>query len=181
MSLRRSRTSAIAFPAAILALAILAEGGCARAEGDSAPSGQTDPGSASQVAGAARPTPRPAPGRAWVIFGADTVLVEVARTPDERAQGLMYRQDVPDGTGMLFVFDDNELRSFWMENTYAPLDIAFLDPSFTVVDVQQMEPLTTDPHESAAPAMFALEVRKGWFAEHGVAVGARAEVVFGLR
>jgi uncharacterized membrane protein (UPF0127 family) len=116
-----------------------------------------------------------------VIFGADTVLVEVARTPEERTQGLMYRQEVPDGTGMLFVFDDNEVRSFWMQNTYAALDIAFLDPAFTVVDIQQMEPLTTDPHQSSAPAMFALEVRKGWLAEHRIEVGARAQVVFGLQ
>ena len=163
------------------ALAILALGGCAPAEGDSAPSRPEEPGGTPQVASAARPTSRPAPGRAWVIFGVDTVLVEVAGTPDERAQGLMYRQEVPDGTGMLFVFDDNEVRSFWMQNTYAALDIAFLDPAFTVVDIQQMEPLTTDSHQSAAPAMFALEVRKGWFADRGIAVGARAEVVFGLR
>jgi len=164
-----------------LALAILALGACAPAEGDSAPSRPSDPGITPQVAGAARPASRPAPGRAWVIFGADTVLAEVARTPEERTQGLMYRQEVPDGTGMLFVFDDNEVRSFWMQNTYAALDIAFLDPAFTVVDIQQMEPLTTDPHQSTAPAMFALEVRKGWLAEHGIELGARAEVVFGLQ
>lgn len=162
-------------------VAILSLSGCAPAEGDGAPSRQAESTGAQQVAAGARPTPRPAPGRAWVIFGADTVLAEVARTPDERAQGLMYRQEVPDGTGMLFVFDDNEVRSFWMQNTYAALDIAFLDPAFTVVDIQQMEPLTTDPHESTAPAMFVLEVRKGWFADRGIAVGARAQVVFGLQ
>ncbi len=122
---------------------------------------------------------RPPSSRAWVIFGADTVVAEVARTAEERAEGLMYRESVPDGTGMLFVFEDNTPRSFWMQNTYVALDIAFLDPSFTVVDILQMEPLTTDTHESAAPAMFALEVRKGWFAEKGIAEGARAEVVFG--
>ena len=116
-----------------------------------------------------------------MIFGADTVVAEVAGTPDERAEGLMYRQDVPDGTGMLFVFEDNAIRSFWMQNTYVALDIAYMDPSFVIVDIQQMEPLTTDPHQSTAPAMFALEVRKGWFAEQGIAVGARAEVVCGVR
>ena len=93
----------------------------------------------------------------------------------------MYRQELPDGVGMLFVFETSEVRSFWMQNTYVALDIAFLDASFAVVDIQQMEPLTTDPHESAVPAMFALEVRQGWFAEHGIRAGDRAEVVFGLR
>ena len=67
------------------------------------------------------------------------------------------------------------------QNTYVPLDIAFMDPSYRVVDIQQMAPLTTEPHESAAPAMFALEVPQGWFAEHGVQVGAVARVVFGLQ
>jgi len=116
-----------------------------------------------------------------VIFGADTVVAEVAATPDERAEGLMYRQEVPDGTGMLFVFQDNEVRSFWMQNTYVALDIAYMDPSFVVVDIQQMEPMTTDAHQSSGPAMFALEVRKGWFAEQGIGVGARAQIVFGVR
>jgi len=166
----------------VMALAALALPGCAPAEGDGAPPSQGAEPAAAQVAGAAaRPAPRPTPGHAWVIFGADTVVAEVARTPEERAEGLMYRQELPDGTGMLFVFDDNQVRSFWMQNTYVALDIAFLDPAFTVVDIQQMSPMTTDPHESKLPAMFALEVREGWFAEQGIAVGARAQVVFGLQ
>ncbi len=139
--------------------------------------GETREGSAG---GGAEPVRRPPPGYAWVIFGADTVLAEVAATPEEREQGLMYRDEVPDGRGMLFVFDDLRTRSFWMQNTYVALDIAYMDASYVVVDIQQMEPLTTDPHDSAAPAMFALEVRKGWFAEHGIGVGARARVEFGV-
>ena len=121
----------------------------------------------------------PRAGRAWVVFGTDTVVAEVARTADERAEGLMYREEVPDGAGMLFVFPDSDIRSFWMSNTYVALDIAYLDAGFTVVDIQQMEPQSTDPHESAAPAMFALEVRQGWFEEHGVRVGSTARVEFG--
>ena len=160
-------------------MGLFASVGCAPpAEGDS-PATRADatPESSSQQARRAAP----APGTAWVVFGADTVVAEVARTADERAQGLMYRQEVPDGTGMLFVFETSEVRSFWMQNTYVALDIAFLDASYTVVDIQQMEPLTTDSHESRGAAMFALEVRKGWFAEHGIAPGARAQIVFGMR
>lgn len=166
----------------VMALAALALPGCAPADGDGAPASRAaEPASAQVAGGVSRPAARPAPGHAWVIFGADTVVAEVARTPEERAEGLMYRQELPDGVGMLFVFDDNQVRSFWMQNTYVALDIAFLDPAFTVVDIQQMAPLTTDPHESTAPAMFALEVRQGWFAEKGIAVGARAQVAFGLQ
>jgi uncharacterized membrane protein (UPF0127 family) len=124
--------------------------------------------------------PRPPAGHAWVIFGADTVLAEVASTADERAEGLMYRDEVPDGTGMLFVFPDNQVRSFWMANTYVPLDLAYMDPSFRVVDIVQMEPLVTDSYASRAPAMYGLEVRQRWFAEQGIAVGAQAEIVFGV-
>jgi uncharacterized membrane protein (UPF0127 family) len=160
--------------------ALLACVACTPAGGDTPearPEAKTEaPATSSQAS-----EPRPAPDHAWVIFGADTVVAEVARTADERAQGLMYRQEVPDGLGMLFVFETTEVRSFWMQNTYVALDIAFLDASFAVVDIQQMEPLTTDPHESGGPAMFALEVRQGWFAEHGIRPGDRAEVVFGLR
>jgi uncharacterized membrane protein (UPF0127 family) len=123
---------------------------------------------------------RPPAGHAWVIFGADTVLAEVAATADERAEGLMYRDDVPDGTGMLFVFPDVSVRGFWMANVYVPLDIAFMDTSFDVVDVIPMQPLVTETYTSKAPAMYALEVRQGWLAERGIGVGDRAEVVFGI-
>ena len=122
----------------------------------------------------------PPAGYAGGIFGADTVIAEVAATAEEREQGLMYREEVPDGTGMLFVFTDSRVRSFWMANTYVPLDIAYMDPSFRVVDIVAMEPLVTDSYPSSAPSMYGLEVRQGWFAEQGIAIGAQAEIVFGV-
>ena len=122
----------------------------------------------------------PPAGYAWVIFGADTVLAEVAATVDERQQGLMYRDDVPDGTGMLFVFQDNQPRAFWMANTYVPLDIAYMNPSYRIVDIIAMEPLVTESYPSSQPSMFALEVRQGWFEEQGIGVGATADIVFGV-
>ena len=79
---------------------------------------------------------------------------------------------------MLFVFSDMAIRSFWMSNTYIALDIAFLDAEFKVVDIQAMEPQSTRSHNSRAPAMFALEVPQGWFAEHGIEVGSVARIVF---
>lgn len=165
---RRARHTALLV---LLGAAACAPAGGGEQEAPSAPGGDS--------AGAATQERRPPPGKAWVIFGADTVLADVARTPDERAEGLMYRDELPAGTGMLFVFEDMAVRSFWMQNTYVALDIAFLDASFAVVDIQQMEPESTDTHESRAPAMFALEVPKGWFAEHGIGPGAKPRVVFG--
>ena len=124
---------------------------------------------------------RPPANRAWVIFGTDTIVAEIARTADERAQGLMYRDELPDGTGMLFVFQDVQIRSFWMANTYVALDIAYLSVSYVIVDIQQMEPLVTDSYPSVAPSMFALEVAQGWFAEHSVVVGDQAQIEFGVQ
>lgn len=125
--------------------------------------------------------PRPPSGRAWVIFGTDTATAEVAQTPRERQQGLMYRTELGENDGMLFVFDALSIQSFWMSNTYIPLDIAFLDDAFRIVDIQPMDPETTDLHESAAPALMALEMNQGWFAARGIGTGAQAEVVFGSR
>ena len=90
----------------------------------------------------------------------------------------MYRDAVPDGTGMLFVWDTEGERSIWMQNTYVALDVAFIDRNFRVVDIQQLEPETTDIHDGASPAMFALEVRQGWFAEKGIVVGDRCQLIF---
>jgi len=121
----------------------------------------------------------PPPGQAWVIFGADTVEAEVARTYEERERGLMYRESLAKGRGMLFVFPDAQIRSFWMKNTFIPLDIAYLDAELRIVDIQPMEPESLDSHPSALPAMFALEVPLGWFEEVGIAVGDQAQVIFG--
>lgn len=121
----------------------------------------------------------PAPGMAWVIFGTDTVLAEVAGTPEQREKGLMDRDAVPDGTGMLFVFSQSEERSFWMRDTYVALDIAFFDDSNTISGIKQMEALDETLTDSDIATALVLEVRQGWFADQGIAVGATAEVVFG--
>lgn len=144
---------------------------------------------------AERATPaRPDSGTAWVIFGADTVVAEVAATSDARTRGLQGRESLPPNRGMLFVYPERDVRSFWMVNTPVALDIAFLDTmdgreleeegrvpagTYRVVDVQSMEPETSTLHTSAAPAVMALEVSQGWFAAHGVEAGDTATVVWG--
>ena len=166
-------------PAKLLPLILLAACGPSegQAQGDTpSPSEQAGPGSHASATDQER---LPPPKHAWVIFGADTVLAELARTPEERSQGLMYRENLPKGHGMFFVFTDSQVRSFWMSNTFIPLDIAYMDAELKIVDIQAMEPQTTEGHASAFPTMFALEVPQGWFAEMGIGVGARAKVVFG--
>jgi len=164
----------------LVALLVLAPVACADADGGAPAPVVEGRVAAGETAGETASVTLPPAGYAWVIFAADTVLAEVAATADERAEGLMYREEVPDGTGMLFVFPDNQPRSFWMANTYVPLDIAYMNPAFRVVDIVPMEPLVTDSYPSQAPAMFGLEVRQGWFAEQGITIGNQAEVVFGV-
>ena len=137
-------------------------------------------GGATASAPALPPSQMPPAGHAWVIFAADTVVAEIAATPDERSEGLMYREEVPDGTGILFVFEQASIQGFWMANTYVALDIAYMDPSYTVVDILQMKALDTNTYPSTRPAQFALEVREGWFAEHDIRVGAQPQIVFGV-
>ena len=116
-------------------------------------------------------------GKAFVIFGADTVVAEVARSPEEREKGLMHRTTVPMGTGMLFIFPDEQYHSFWMRDTPVSLDIAFMDSDLRVIDIQQMEANSPEYHDSKGPAMYALEVPRGWMAAHEVVVGAQARLV----
>ena len=124
---------------------------------------------------------RPPQGSSWVIFGSDTVQAEVADTPAARQQGLMFRESLDPGDGMLFVFEEELRHSFFMRNTLIPLDIAWLDRAQVIVDIQQMEPETEELHTPAQSALFALEVPRGWFAEEGIQVGQLAQIVFGRR
>lgn len=121
-----------------------------------------------------RPMGGPATGEpeyAWVVFGTDTVVAEIASTPQAHEMGLMFRDSLPSGTGMLFVFEEEEIRGFWMDNTYVDLDVAFIDASFRVVGFEHLEAMDKEVKDSLAPFKYALEVPSGWFEAHGVSVG----------
>jgi uncharacterized protein len=105
------------------------------------------------------------------------VEAEVVRTPEARTFGLMERRSLPAEHGMLFIFDRQEIQSFWMKNTYLPLDMIFIDESMKVVGVvENAEPLTTTSRRVAAPSRFVLEVNGGYARRQGVRAGTR--VVF---
>jgi uncharacterized membrane protein (UPF0127 family) len=108
--------------------------------------------------------------RAIAVDG-HSVNVEIADDPVERNLGLMYRESMPADHGMLFVYPDAQPRNFWMKDTKLPLTIAYLDAAGTILTLADMRPLDTTPVPSGAPAMYALEMNKGWFAVKGVAVG----------
>ena len=107
-----------------------------------------------------------------LTIGTHKLIAEVAATPDQRAVGLMNRFSLKPDHGMLFVFERNEPLSFWMKNTYIPLSIAFIAPDGRIVNIEDMKPQTEETHWSRGPALYALEMKKGWFAERGIGPGA---------
>ena len=121
--------------------------------------------------------------RIRIVTGNDTValLVEVARTAEQKTQGLMERQSLRDSTGMLFVYSSNQAADagFWMYRTRIPLDIAFADSMGVIVAVLQMEPCTArlaagcPTYAPGAEYRYALEVNRGFFARHQVKPGSR--------
>lgn len=111
-------------------------------------------------------------GRQRIVIGKNNLFVEVVQTDEERMKGLMFREELPEDQGMLFVFEFSRIQSFWMRNTFIPLDIAFIDAEGKIVDIQHMEPIDeSKSYVSAAPALYVLEVNAGWFKRHGVKVG----------
>lgn len=107
-----------------------------------------------------------------VQAGLYLVQAEVADTPRSRAAGLMWRRSLGPNEGMLFVFESREVHCFWMRNTLLPLSIAFLDDDGRIVNIADMEPRSEDNHCPARPVRFALEMQRGWFAQHGIAPGS---------
>lgn len=106
-----------------------------------------------------------------MTLGQNKLQIELACRAEEQERGLMFRRDLPENQGMLFVFEQERSLNFWMKNTYLPLSIAYIDAAGTIVDIQDMQPLDETTHPSAKPARYALEVNQGWFKRHGVSVG----------
>lgn len=104
------------------------------------------------------------------------VKAEIAATGPDRERGLMYRKDVPDGEGMLFVFESDQRLAFWMKNTLVPLSIAYASSDGTIRDILDMTPLSLSSVESSRSVRYALEVPQGWFGRVGVAAGDRIVV-----
>ena len=103
------------------------------------------------------------------------VTAEVATTVATRAVGLMRRFSLRPDHGMLFVFDAPQPLTFWMKNTYIPLSIAFIGADGRILNIEDMAPQTESAHNSRGPAMFALEMKKGWFAQFEITAGDRVD------
>lgn len=113
--------------------------------------------------------------------GTVQVAAEMARTEDERNNGYMRRKNIPDGTGMLFLFDRDQILSFWMKNTPTPLSIAFIDSQGRIRDIFDMTPYSLANINSTVNVRYALEVPQGWFSRVGIKTGDMLVVNFDTR
>lgn len=100
------------------------------------------------------------------------VTAEVAATPEQRATGLMHRFSLQPDHGMLFVFETPQPLAFWMRNTHIALSIAYIDAYGRILNIEDMSPHDERTHWSRGPALYALEMKQGWFAQKGIAPGA---------
>ena len=111
-----------------------------------------------------------------IRVGGILAQVEMAKDPNKRERGLMFREHLPENQGMLFVYPNEQILSFWMRNTLIPLDIAFIDHRGIIVSIQHMQPLDDENyHVSPKPVQYALEMNLGWFERNQVQVGDRVD------
>lgn len=112
----------------------------------------------------------------WV--GAKKLNVEIADTPIKRQRGLMYRKELKENEGMLFIFQEEKIRTFFMKNTYIPLSIGYFNKKKKLVDIQKMNPPSSlfskkiPQSTSRFPAQYVLEVSQGWFKRNRMKVGS---------
>ena len=111
--------------------------------------------------------------RVALSAGMHRIDAQVAMAPEERQVGLMFRKDMPQHEGMLFVFEQPAQQCFWMKNTLLPLTAAFVADDGTIVNLADMKPQTLDSHCSSKPVRYVLEMNQGWFAKKGIKAGAK--------
>ena len=99
------------------------------------------------------------------------VKAEIAEKPEDRNHGFMERKDIPDGTGMLFVFERDQILSFWMKNTPHPLSIAYIDSKGKIRNIYDMTPYSLSSIVSTVSVRYALEVPQGWYKKNGITEG----------
>lgn len=117
--------------------------------------------------------------RITITIGGEDFRIEVARTPEQRQKGLMFRKNLKAGEGMLFVFPEDQYLSFWMKDTHIPLSIAFLAKDGEILQIEDLKPLSLRTVRSRRSARYALEVLQGTFrnldVEPGYKIGLPAD------
>lgn len=111
-----------------------------------------------------------------IKLGNQIIEAEIADTDAKREHGLMFRESLPDNHGMLFIFDEERKLSFWMKNTLIPLSIGYFSKDRRLNEIHEMVPAVLGEREiktypSSLPAMYALEMPKGWYSKHRIKSG----------
>jgi uncharacterized membrane protein (UPF0127 family) len=109
--------------------------------------------------------------RTKLTAGMHMLDVQVAQTSEQRQIGLMFRKEMPQHEGMLFVFEQAATQCFWMRNTLIPLTAAFVADDGTIVNLADMKPQSDDSHCSTKPVRYVLEMNVGWFAKRQIKAG----------
>jgi uncharacterized membrane protein (UPF0127 family) len=113
--------------------------------------------------------------RVRLAAGMHQIDAQVAATGEQRMTGLMYRREMPQHEGMLFVFEQPTQQCFWMKNTLLPLSTAFLADDGRIVNIEDMAPQTLDSHCSKEPVRYVLEMNQGWFAAKRLKPGMKLQ------
>ena len=101
--------------------------------------------------------------------------IEVAANDKYKSLGLMFRKKLNKDSGMIFIYPKKQILYFYMKNTFVPLDIAFIDDQYKIIDIQSMQPLDETTIASKGEAMFALEVNRGFFERINLKVGDKVD------
>lgn len=115
-------------------------------------------------------------------IGGVPVTLEVADTPEKLAYGLMYREKLEANSGMVFIFEKEEFRHFWMKNTFVDLSIGFFNAKKELVDIQEMSRMKSvmdqdvNTYVSTKPAMYAVEMNKSWFKKNKIKTGSKLDI-----
>ncbi len=107
----------------------------------------------------------------YVKIGNHIFRVEIADTPEKQRLGLMFRKHLASNRGMLFIFDKPDIQTFWMKNTYIPLDIIFIDANNRIINIVTMPALTRQTCRSLRPALYVLEISAGLADKLGIKPG----------
>lgn len=111
--------------------------------------------------------------RTTLSIGMFQIDAQVASTSEEHATGLMFRKEMPQHEGMLFVFQTPSQLCFWMKNTLIPLTAAFVEDDGTIVNLVDMKPKSLESHCAKKPVRYVLEMNQGWFAKKGIKAGTK--------
>jgi len=110
--------------------------------------------------------------RSVVTIGSRQFDVELAVTPDQQRQGLMHREELKEGHGMLFIFDKEQQASMWMKNTLIPLDMLFIDKAGVIRTIKEnATPGSLEPISSGVPVKAVLELKGGITEQLGISTG----------